>query len=220
MKKFALLLCILAVVSCQDKKTDPETTSEKRFESITVERYAVENGNPDSTSLSSFIKRDYDGEGLETKSIYYSSDSSIMMQFVNQYENGNKTQVDWVNGNDEKVKYVKMSYDSEGRIIRSESFDVSGEFESGFIHQWKDDGRIEEKGPIVEGQPFRPNSIYTYNAEQEFISLVEFDENDSLYGTFTWKYLNFDDTKEWTERQMLFNDTLVRIEKRKIQYQE
>ncbi|SHH79960.1 hypothetical protein [Winogradskyella jejuensis] len=221
MKKIIVITAtLLMIISCQEKKSKSAVESAKVFESIKIERYSVQNGNPDSISFSSYIVKDFDGNGTEIKSIYYSSDNSIMMQFENHYENGNKTRIDWINGNDKKVKYVKMSYDDNKRLVKSESFDTLDVFISGFIHKWKEDGRIEEKGPIEQGKEFKPNSIYTYNDQQEFESLVEFDENDSLYGTFRWKYFDFNEEKEWIVRQMLFNDTIVRIEKRNIRYQK
>ncbi len=211
---------LLLILSCQEKKSKTEVETAKVYESIKIERYSVQNGNPDSISFSSYIVKEFDKNGTETKSIYYSTDKSIMMQFVNQYENGNKSRVDWVNAKDTLVKYVKNSYDVNNRIVKSESFNTTNEFQSGFIHQWKENGRIEEKGPIEEGKEFNPNAIYKYNDQQEFELLTEYDENDSLYATVKWKYLAFDENNEWTERHMITNDTLNQIEKRTINYRK
>ena len=211
---------LLMILSCQEKISKTEVESAAVIESIKIERYSVQNGNPDSISFSSYIIKDFDKNGTETKSIYYSTDNSIMMQFVNQYENGNKTRIDWVNAKDTLVKYVKNSYDLNNLIVKSESFNTANEFQSGFIHQWKENGRIEEKGPIEEGKEFKPNAIYKYNDQQEFELLTEYDENDSLYATVKWKYLAFDENNEWTERHMITNDTLNQIEKRIINYRK
>lgn len=211
------LICLLLICSCNNKPEN-KTAFKKDFSKIKIERYAIKDGNADSSSLSSYIIKDFNDEGLEARSIYYTANNQIMMQFVNQFTNGNKTKIDWINGEGKKVKYVKMSYNEKDQIIKSESFNPNDEFVSGFIHQWKDNGRTEEKGPIEEGKPFKPNAIYKYNDQNEFISLVEYDENDSLYGKFTWDYLKFDDQNEWIERHMLFNDTIVRLEKRIISY--
>jgi|GEM_PF-4297101 len=219
-KSIITLCCIVLISSCQEKVANKNEVTAILFDSIKLERYAVPKGNMDSISLSSYIMKYFDEKGTETKSIYYSSDNSIMMQFENEYENGNKTRVNWVNGKDEMVRYVKMTYNDKNRLIKSETFNTSDEFQTGFIHQWKDGGKTEEKGPIVEGEEFKPNAIYKYNDQQEFVSLVEFDENDSLYGTFQWKYTKFDKNNEWIKRQMIFDDTLVRIEKRLISYQK
>lgn len=218
MKRISLLtLSILTILSCQNQKSSsPSQWAE--IESIKVERYSVQNGNPDSISLSSYIIKEFDENRLETKSIYYSTDNSIMMQFINHYEDGNKTRIDWLNGLDSLIKYVKNTYNEDNKLIRSESFDTQNEFQSGFIHTWKENGRIEEKGPIEQGKDFKPNAIYTYNDQQEFESLVEYDENDSLYATVKWKYLLIDENNEWTERYMITNDTLNRVEKRIIKY--
>jgi hypothetical protein len=185
-----------------------------------IERFNVANGNADSLTLASYIVKDFDSTGVETKSVYYSAKGDIMMQFENEYENGNKTKVNWINSKDTLVRYVLMTYDKDNRIQKSESFNAKGEFKEGYMHQWKDNGKIEEKGPIEKDGTFKPNSIYTYNDQQEFVSLVEYDENDSLYGTFRWKYIDLNDAKEWTTRHMFFNDTLRRIEKRNIVYQQ
>ena len=218
MNKMTIIIAFLTIVACQKKNSKVKPEVGKTFKSVKLERYSVKDGNPDSVSLASYITKEFDSIGLETKSVYYSSDNSIMMQFENEYENGNKTKIDWVNGKNEKVKYVKMIYDEDDKLVRSESYNLNDEFQSGFIHQWKDNGRTEEKGPIEEGKDFKPNAIYKYNEQQEMISLVEFDENDSLYGTFKWKYIEFNDDNQWTKRHMIFNDTLVRVEKREIRY--
>jgi hypothetical protein len=208
------------ILSCQEKKSKMEVESAEVIESIKIERYSVRNGNPDSISFSSYIVKEFDKNGTETNSIYYSTDNSIMMQFVNQYENGNKSRIDWVNAKNTLVKYVKNSYDVNNRLVKSESFNTSNEFQSGFIHRWKENGQIEEKGPIIQGKEFKPNAIYTYNDQQEFELLTEYDENDSLYATVKWKYLAFDENNEWTERHMITNDTLNQIEKRIIIYRK
>ncbi|ALM09083.1 hypothetical protein SB49_15775 [Sediminicola sp. YIK13] len=217
-KSFLLLLTILTILSCRDNRPKSDVAHENLIESIKIERYTVLNGNPDSISFSSYIIKDYDKNGNEIKSVYYSTDNSIMMQFVNQYENGNKTRIDWVDAKDTLVKYVKNTYDTDNRLVRSESYNSSNEFQSGFIHQWKNNGRIEEKGPIEEGKEFKPNAIYTYNDQQEFELLTEYDANDSLYATVKWKYLAFDEHNEWIKRHMTTNDTLNQIEKRIIKY--
>lgn len=213
-----LLILILSIFSCQENKTKSDITNENLIESIKIERYSVQNGNPDSISFSSYILKDFDENGTETKSVYYTTDNSIMMQFINQYENGNKTRINWVNGQDTLVKYVKNTYDENNRLVRSESFNTSDEFQSGFIHRWKDNGRIEEKGPIEIGKEFKPNAFYHYNDQQEFELLAEYDENDSLYATVKWEYLAFDQNNEWIERHMITNDTLNQIEKRIMNY--
>jgi hypothetical protein len=221
MKKLLILtITIFTVLSCQEKKSKKEPTTEKTIESIKIERYSVQNGNSDSIAFSSYILKDFDENGIETKSVYYTTDNSIMMQFVNRYENGNKTRIDWVNAQDTLVKYVKNTYNEDNRLVKSESFNTNNEFQSGFIHQWKENGRIEEKGPIEEGKEFKPNAIYKYNDQQEFELLTEYDENDSLYATVKWKYLAFDENNEWTERHMVTNDTLNQIEKRIINYRK
>lgn len=216
MKKLIIsAIAILAIVSCQKKKSGKPIV-----ESIKIERYSVRNGNPDSVSLSSYIVKDFNENGTESKSVYYSTDNSIMMQFVNRYENGNKTRVDWIDEQDRLVKYVKNTYDENGRLAKSESFNTSNEFQSGFIHKWKENGRIEEKGPIEIGKQFRPNAIYKYNDRDEFELLTEFDENDSLSATIKWNYIRFDEYNEWSERHMITNDTLNRIEHRVINYRK
>jgi hypothetical protein len=220
MKKLWILSLLCILVSCQEQNKKATTETAQKFASIKIERFRVANGNKDSVQLASYIMKDFDSTGLETKSVYYTSDGSIMMQFENEYTQGNKTKVRWINKENKLVKYVHMSYDENNRIVKSESFNPAGEFTTGFIHQWKEDGKIEEKGPITESGTFKSNSIYTYNDQQEFTSLVEYDENDSLYGTFRWKYIDFNEAKEWTKRYQFFNDTLTRIEKRKIVYQD
>ena len=203
-------------MACGEK---PQVVVQKKFSAITEQRFNVKNGNPDSTQLSSFIERMYNSEGIEKKSIYFTTDSIIMMQFVNTYNNENKVKIDWINAEDKLVKYVKNSFDENGKITRSESFSQEGEFTSGFIHQWKENGKVEEKGPIEEGQPFKANATYFYNKKDDFRELHEFDENDSLYYIVKWEYKKEDEQGNWTERHMITNDTLNRIEKRLIKYQ-
>ncbi|RNC86383.1 MAG: hypothetical protein ED556_08810 [Winogradskyella sp.] len=215
--KGVAVLCIALLTSCnQNKGIKAEEVSV--LDNIKIERIRVYNGNKDSTSLSSYIIKEFDSLGTETKSTYYNADDSVMMQFNNEYTNGNKTKINWINKTNKLVRYVTMEYDGNGKIIKSESYKPSGDFIEGYMHKWKDNNKIEEKGPITDSV-FKPNSIYTYNQYDEFTSLVEYDENDSLYGTFTWKYIKLNPDKEWTERQMYFNDTLVRIEKRYLTYQ-
>ncbi|MEL6867417.1 MAG: hypothetical protein AAFP19_23530 [Bacteroidota bacterium] len=216
------LLTFVMLLSCNQGENNPTKPSNDQaiFESIRVDRFAVKDGNPDSTTLSSYILRTFDEAGTETKSVYHSTDNAIMMQFVNNYEDGNKTRINWVNANDELVKYVKNTFNNDNRLIRSESFSPEHEFQSGFIHNWKDDGKVEEKGPIEEGQTFKPNAIYTYNDQEEFELLKEYDKNDSLYAVVRWNYVSNDELGNWTERQMITNDTINQIEKRSIKYKK
>ncbi|MCA0153472.1 hypothetical protein [Winogradskyella vincentii] len=213
-----VFIYLLLLTSCDNNRTEKKTEANNNFSQIKIERYAVKEGNADNSSLASYIIKEFNDVGLEAKSVYYTADDQIMMQFVNQFNNGNKTQIDWINGEGDKVKYVKMTYNDKDELIKSESFNTKDEFVSGFIHQWKDDGKTEEKGPIEGTEPFRPNAVYKYNDQKEFVSLVEYDDNDSLYGKFTWNYLKFDNYNEWIERHMFFNDTLIRIEKRIFTY--
>ena len=219
MKKIHLILVILvSISSCKKNKSEPAAISDPIFETIRIDRYSIQNGNPDSLTLSSYILKAFDNEGYETKSTYYSSDNAIMMQFVNQYDKGNKTRVNWIDSNDSLVKYVKNSYNENNKIVKSESFSPTDEFLSGFIHRWKDNGKLEEKGPIISGKEFKPNAFYHYNDQNEFDRLKEYDENDSLYAVVQWKYMRFDDNNEWIERHMITNDTLNRVERRIIRY--
>lgn len=217
MKQLFQLLIISFLISCSPYT---EKSESPKFESIRLDRYAVKNGNPDSITLSSYIVRSYDEEGFEEKSIYYSTDNSIMMQFINEYQGGNKSRVNWVNQNEEIVRYVSMSYDENDRIIRSETFNPEDSFMSGFVHRWKEDGRIEEKAPIEEGADFKPNAIYIYDQKNEFDSLKEFDENDSLYYLGVWDYMQYDEFDNWTERRVISDDTIRRVEKRLIVYRK
>ena len=213
------LIPILLLSCTNETQTEIDSTEPSPFlKSVRLERYSVAEGDPDSITLSTYILRTYNEEGQEAKSVYYSADNSVMMQFENTYQNGNKTQIDWVNAQGELVKYVKTTFNEKNELIRSESFSPEGEFKSGFIHNWKEDGRVEEKGPIEEDKPFKPNAIYFYNSKEDMIRLEEFDVNDSLYAIFQWKYLKYDDNGNWTEREMAFNDTLTRVEKREIEY--
>lgn len=219
---YYLLFALLILASCnqnQDLKTSGEA-DQPFFESIKVERYAVKNGNPDSITLSNYIKRAYDLDGKELKSVYHSTDNSIMMQFINEYEDGMKSRINWVNSEGELVRYVKNTYDENNRLVKSESFNPEGEFLSGFIHNWKENGKIEEKGPIEEGKAFKPNAIYTYNDMDEFELLKEYDANDSLYAIVKWKYTKTDASGNWIERQMITNDTINQLERRIIDYRE
>ena len=222
MRNFApLLFIVFSLSSCGPEKTPTSTDDTKApIESIKIERYSVANGNPDRISLSSYITRQYDDEGNEIKSVYYTTDDQIMMQFVNNYADGLKTRIDWVDGSGNKVKYVKNSYDEDGRLSRSESFGIDGEFQSGFLHRWKEDGKIEEKAPIAENGTFRPNAIYTYNEDEEFELLKEYDENDSLYAVVQWIYTQKDEKGNWIERHWITYDTMNRVEKRIITYRE
>lgn len=222
--KFSLFVLFSAIVlsSCGEKgkQGDLQKNAEKPLKSIKVERYSVTNGNPDSTTLSSYIMKSFDENGNESKSIYYTTDDQVMMQFVNTYENGLKTKISWVDGQGNGVKYVVNTYDENNRISKSESFSMEGEFQNGSLHRWKENGKLEEKAPIEEGEVFRPNAIYTYNDDQEFAYLKEYDDKDSLYATVRWEYTEFDDFDHWIERQWITNDTINRIEKRIITYRE
>jgi len=210
------------VTSCNQtgKEETKKLGRQHVMESIRVDRSTVQNGNLDSISLSSYIMRTFDEEGKEIKSVYHSTDHSIMMQFVNTYEEGNKTRVNWVNADGELVKYVKNTFNEKNRLIRSESFSTENEFLSGFIHNWKEDGKIEEKGPIEEGIAFKPNAIYTYNDKEEFELLREFDQKDSLYAVVKWVYTDSDEYGNWSERQMITNDIINQVERREIKYRK
>jgi hypothetical protein len=219
--KFQILLTLLlfGIYSCKDSSAEDTSKTKKAiFESIKNERFSVKKGNPDSTNLSNYIIETYSPQGQQLSSVYYALDNSVMMQFVNEFENGNKTKINWVNGQEQLVKYVKNTYNDQQQLIRSESFSPEGEFQSGFIHNWLEDGKIEEKGPIEEGKPFKPNAIYTYNENEEFELLKEYDANDSLYAVVKWNYTKMDEFDNWTERQMITNDVINQIEKRTIKY--
>ena len=218
-----LLVWLLFFTACNqsgqpEKKIVP--TDDEKIAAITMNRFSVSAGNVDSLSLSSFIEREYDRNGMETKSTYFSTDSTIMMQFINTYENGNKIKIDWKDASNTLVKYVKNSFNKDGKIIRSESFTPEGQFINGFLHQWKNNGKTEEKGPIEEGKPFKANAIYTYDDKDEFSELKEYDENDSLYAVVQWNYIKEDKNGNWTERHMITNDTINRVERRMISYRK
>ena len=140
-----------------------------------------------------------------------------MMQFLNVYDGDQKARVNWIDGQGNMLRYVENVY-SQGQLVRSNSYSTDNEFITGFIHNWKENGKVEEKGPVAEGQPFKPNAIYTYNDDNEYESLREFDENDQLIDVVTWKYTQKDDQGNWTERLMYTNDTLTEVERRFIIY--
>ena len=215
----SISVLLMVVSSCRNLGESVNQEAKRGiFSKMTIDRYAVEDGNPDSIQLSSYIVKLYDDQGKESKAVYHSSDSSIMMQFINHYRDGMKNRIDWVNGDNEMVRYVKNTFDDDGRIIRSEAFNPPDTFISGFIHQWTNEGKVEQKGPIEEGKPFRPNARYYYNEKDEFELLLEYDADDSLYATVRWEYLAFDSLDNWIERNMITNDTLNQVEKRRISY--
>ena len=223
MRHIILVLFLIGMLFSCKKKSNSDQPSDSEnilFSSVELFRYNVSGGNLDSIKLSTSINKLYDSIGNVTKSIYYNADGDIMMQFINEYnENGLKSRVNWKNKKDSVVRYVKLTYDDNKRLARSEAFNPKNEFVSGFIHNWKDEGRVEEKGPILEGKEFKPNAIYFYNDKEEYEMLHEFDENDSLYYIAKWKYLKADSHNNWTERIMITRDTIRRLEKRTINYQ-
>ncbi|NQZ78625.1 MAG: hypothetical protein HRT61_21300 [Ekhidna sp.] len=210
------LLCFLT--ACQQNRKE-EAKKEKTLAQIKIQRYSVVHQDLDSIVLSSTIIKEFDSLGKEASSIYYDTRDSVMMQFENSYTNGNKTRVTWRNRNNIIVRYVNMTYNDDDKIIKSESYKQDGAFVEGYIHQWQDNYRTEKKGPITDST-FKPNSIYTYTDFDEFESLVEIDlANDSLYGRFHWEYVQFDENDEWLERRIYFNDSLTRLERREMKYQ-
>lgn len=222
MNRIYILLTILIVISsCKSERTSPTepVNEDPVFASMKVERYSVNKLYPDSISLGSYILRTYDSTGVETKSVYYSSDDSVMMQFANTYTEGNKTGISWINADDKVVRTVKNSFDDKGKLIRSETYNADGEFREGYVHTWKENGTVEEKAPLVEGEPIKANAIYFYHPNDDLKMLHEFDDNDSLYYILKYKYVAKDDNGNWTERQLYTNDTLTRLEKRIITYQ-
>ena len=222
-KNLLLLVITLLLFSCSDNN-DTSTTStpniNEKIETIVINRFNVKDGNPDSLQSSGYIIEDFDENDNQVKAVYYTNDSTIMMQFINEYDNGNKVRVNWVNAQDTMIQYVKNTYNELNQLVKSETFGTDDKFKSGFIHRWKDDGMVEEKGPIEEGKAFRPNAIYTYRAKNEYIDLKEYDAKDSLYAVVEWQYTKEDASKNWTERRMITNKKLNRIEKRTIKYRE
>lgn len=79
---------------------------------------------------------------------------------------------------------------------------------------------MDEKGPIEEDKPFRPNAIYTYNDNDDFELLKEYDKNDSLCAVVEWNYIRNDEFENWTAREMITNGTINQIEKRTIIYKK
>lgn len=205
------------ITACHQNKKD-EAIGMPSISKIKIERYRVTNEKKDTLTLSSYIIKEFDSLGNEVRSIYYTKEDSIMMQFENSYTHGNKTKVTWRNKNNVIVRYVNMTYNKDGKIIKSESFKADGKFVEGYLHRWKDNGKIEEKGPLNDSI-FRPNSIYSYTDFNEFETLIEYDlVNDSLYGQFQWKYTEFDSNKNWLNREVYFNEKLTSLEKREIKY--
>lgn len=215
-----ILLAIMLSTSCQNanQTTDAHKKWSSLISSERIERYSVNQGDVDSIRLSTYIIKSYDMNGRETQSTYFSNDGSIMMQFINEYQDSLKTKVIWKNAQDSLVRTVRLYYDNNGKINRSESYNKQGELIEGYLHRWKQNGKIEEKAPLEEDEEFRPNAIYYYNDQNEFSKLEEFDENDSLYYIAFWNYNEFNDDSLWTERVMVTRDTIRRVEKRIITY--
>ena len=218
--KVCTFLLLILICSCKSEKKEAEESESitPLIASMKEERFNVKQGNADSISLGSYILRTYDSTGVETKSVYYRTDNSIMMQFMYSYEEGNKTGIQWVNAEDKVVRTVKNQFDENGKLIKSETYNADGEFREGYVHTWKENGTVEEKAPLVDGQPIKANAIYFYHPNNDLKMLHEFDDNDSLYYILKYKYTAKDDNGNWTERQFIANDTLRRIERRTISY--
>ncbi len=211
---------VLVFFACKDGNSE-KTTEESKPEiaSIKTDRFTVPKGNMDSIQLSSYKVENYKNEQVDN-SIYYAADGGIQMKFTNDYENGQKTRVNWINASDTLVMYVTFTYGEDGRLMRTENYRPDGTYKNGFEHQWNEDGTEEAKGPIIDTLDFKPNAIYYYNEKNDQIRLVEYDENDSLIYNGYWKYLDYDDNGNWLERTVTRDDTLRRIEKRTITYNQ
>ena len=215
----SITLVLMVMLACKESEEKPETMPPPPFQSVEIERFSTPGGNVDSMRLSTRIVKTFDAEGKEEKSVYYAANGSIMMQFFNDYKGEQKSRVNWRNRKDSLIRYVNYTYDTDGRVYQTESFNAKNEFLEGYRHIWKENGTIEEKAPIVDGQPQKRNAIYFYNDQDEFRKLHEFDENDSLYYIAVWKYTKMDSLNNWIEREFIARDTLRRIERRTIKYQ-
>lgn len=163
----------------------------------------------------------YDDQGNVAVSEYRSGDGEVQMRFINTYEDGLKTRVDWRRGDDGLQLYVLNAYDDRDRVIESVQYNPDGTLRRGFQSWWSDDGLRRETGPLpAADEPFEPNSFYRLNARGEEIELLEFPEVDSLRTLFTYDYPERDLYGSWTLRRTSRDGVPTQIETRRIGYRD
>lgn len=215
-----LLLVVLLWAACA---TGVATTVEPPISRAERARYA-----PDTTgggfapgALRQRILDVYDDRGNVSVSEYRDGDGELQIRFVNTYENGLKTRVDWRRDDGSLALYVLNAYDEEGRLVESVQYAPDGTLRRGFRSVWSDDGLHRQNGPRpTADEPFVPNAFYRLNERGEEVELLESPDIDSLRTLFTYDYPERDVYGNWTVRRTRRDGVPSQIETRRFVHRD
>ena len=212
---------ILVLLLCSACATGPALTTTPLIERAERARHVADttDGGFAQGALRQQILDVYDAQGNVTVSEYRDAEGELQMRFINTYEEGRKTRVDWRRDDGSLTLYVLNGYDDRGRVIESVQYAPDGTLRRGFQSRWSDNGLRRETGPLpTADEPFAPNSFYRLNARGEEVELLEFPEVDSLRTLFTYDYPERDAYGNWTLRRTSRDGVPSQIETRRIIY--
>lgn len=217
MRRSPLLILLL----CTACASGPVASDAPQIERAERARYAADttDGGIALGSLRQQILDVYNDQGNVAVSEYRDGEGDLQMRFVNSYEGGLKTRVDWRREDNSLALYVINAYDDQGRMIESIQYAPDGTLRRGFHSRWSDDGLHRETGPLPSSDaPFEPDAFYRLNARGEEVELLEFPDVDSLRTLFTYDYPERDAYGNWTLRRTQRDGVPSQIETRRLVY--
>lgn len=223
---FAISIISLTFFSCEqgDNKIKDLRTSEEKSESkqvtteIITRTFSVKFVNKESVmdTLQQIQSVTIDAVGKEIERTFYNLDFTPKWTDKYEYdEKGNQVGSKHFNAGAEQTLYYKYTNDSDGRRIFYEAYDFKTD---ALIHNgassYENDGKLKKDGYINDDGKFVSNFEYEYNNDGDELGYTYIDLLSGDRSTSNYKYLEFNDDKQWTKRLVLTKGEVQSIETR------
>lgn len=215
----SIIFVAICMISCgESKKNDTQKTDSvpKKTEIITrTFSTKHENGNMIKDTVNMIQSYIVDEKGKELSNIYYNLDNSESWRDEYKYdENGNKIGSNYFEGS-KQVSYYEYDIDDLGRRIGYRAKDINTDtlLYDG-ASKYEDNGKLRKDGYINKRGEFKWNYEYLFDESGKELGFVYVSSKSGKRFPKNYEYIKFNDDKEWVERKIVENDTVVSIETR------
>jgi hypothetical protein len=227
MKLFKLFVVILAMYGCQEASEEISVEDvieeieeeEKDYLSEVITRtYSVKmvGGEPETDALQQMQSTTFDRQGLELENTFYNLDNSIASvdRFIYD-EDGKQIGSDHFDKGITSTSYYVYELDSKGRRIAYQAFDHGTDallFKG--ATRYEEFGKLKKDGYLNEKGNFICNFEYTFDDEGKEIGYVYIDNASGERYSSVYKYVDYNEDKEWVKRLIMSADSVKSIETR------
>ena len=208
--------------SCSDENSRNSLSEQHlkgKVKSLTETIYSVDKTGKisDSEFLEKTLYR-YNSKGNKIEEIHYHPDSLSELITFKYNLSGKKVEKRWRDTDNEIDHLATFRYDKKGNNIEKRLVETDGSLMKKEIYTFDENGNNTIEEIISFEDSVSERRMFTFDKQHKLIKEIRYNSDDSVPYRYSYNYLEFDETGNWTKRMQTENRIPVRITVRMFEY--